>query len=537
MKISLIKTLKKVFLFLSTGIVIGISSCSDNKLTGDNTDPPVTPDQKAKYIFFLIGDGMAAPQINVAEAALNEPDFKAAYEAQSLATSRTRAVGLGKLNLRDFPVAGMANTHAEDRYITCSAAAATALATGYKTTINTIGMNGDRSQNLKTMAEMAKEKGMKVGIVSSVSIDHATPACFYAHTEDRNNYEEIGNQLLTSGFDYFGGGTVRWNKRTTLKTAAEYKAAAAEQDYSFVDTKAEFNALNNNSGKVIATLNLIGTGGYTGDSSAMPYVIDWKNQKDEDKISLADFTAKGIELLDNENGFFMMVESGKIDWACHANDVVSSVYDMIAFDEAIGVALDFYKEHPDETLIIITGDHECGGLTLGFAATDYETAFDLLKVQSVSFQEFSDKVISWSKQENQPTFDEAFAQVTAAFGLVNEYTDEEKTPDYLNPTHELSDYELGLLKQSFTASMKGKGAANILPEELTLYYGVYDPFTVTITHILNNKAGIDWTTYAHTGVPVPVFAIGACQELFNGYYDNTDVAKKIMKAGQLEEKE
>lgn len=125
------------------------------------------------------------------------------------------------------------------------------------------------------------------------------------------------------------------------------------------------------------------------------------------------------------------------------------------------------------------------------------------------------------------------AEVTSAFGLKDEKTDTEEKPNYRKPTYELTDYEVGLLRKAFQTSMEGKGAANMLPEELQLYYGVYDPFTVSITHILNNKAGIDWTTYAHTGVPVPVFAKGQGEDLFSGYYDNTDVAKKIMKIAEL----
>ena len=511
---------------------MALMGCEDDGPTNQPDVEKETAYNTPKYIIFLIGDGMATPQINIAEAAMNEPAFKSAYESLK-GNIRPRSIGVADLNIKKFPIVGMATTHAEDRYITCSAAAATALATGHKTTINTIGMNGSRTQTFETMAEMAKKKGMKVGIVSSVSIDHATPACFYAHRPDRNDYEEIGNQLLTSGFDYFAGGTVRWNKRKTLKTAAEYKSEAEKNGYKYIDTKAGFDAINHQSGKVIATLNCIGSKQDVRDGSAMPYVIDLNRQEEDDKITLADFTRKGFELLDNDKGFFMMVESGKIDWACHANDAASSIFDMVAFDEVIGAALDFYNEHPDETLIVITGDHECGGLTLGFAATDYESAFALLKTQNVSFQEFSYQVSDWAKNEIKPDFEDALVEVTKAFGLENKTTDAQESPDYLHPTHELTDYEVGLLQKAFITSMEGKGAANMLPEEMQLYYGVYDPFTVTITHILNNKAGIDWTTYAHTGVPVPVFAIGQGENLFNGYYDNTDVAKKIMEIGKL----
>lgn len=523
--------LKQISLALIIGALLNVMvACDDDNLTDNPDDQQEVSYKTPKYIIFLIGDGMATPQINMAEAALNEPSFRSSYEAQLRSAN---AVGVADLNIRKFPITGMATTHAEDRYITDSAAAATALATGRKTTINTIGMNGNRTESIETMAEMAKKKGMKVGIISSVSIDHATPACFYAHRPDRNDYEEIGNQLLTSDFDYFAGGSVCWNKRKTLKTAAEYKIEAEKNGYKYVDDKTTFEALNNQSGKVIATLNLLGTGGYTKDGSSLPYVVDFDQQKAEDKISLADFTRKGFEIMDNDNGFFMMVESGKIDWSCHANDVVTSTFDMLAFDDVIGAALDFYNEHPDETLIVITGDHETGGLTLGFSATDYETAFDLLKAQNISFQEFSYKVSDWAKSETRPTFEEALTEVTNNFGLKNETTDAEESPNYKKPTYELTDYEVGLLQKAFITSMEGKGAANMLPEELQLYYGTYDPFTVTITHILNNKAGIDWTTYAHTAVPIPVFAIGQGERLFSGYYDNTDVAKTIMKIGEL----
>ena len=107
-------------------------------------------------VFFFIGDGMSTPQINVTEAALNDQEFT--LKSASVSSN----VGIGELNIRKFPIAGMQTTHALDRYITCSAAAATALATGYKTTINTISMNGDRTADYTTMAEMAKTKGMKV---------------------------------------------------------------------------------------------------------------------------------------------------------------------------------------------------------------------------------------------------------------------------------------------------------------------------------------------------------------------------------------
>ena len=500
-------------MFAMVSISAFFTSCSDDESTEPNT---VTDYKTPKYIFYFIGDGLGSPQINVTEAALNDPNFK---------LSGTKSVGIGELNLRQLTVTGMQTTHAEDRYITGSAASATALATGYKTTIGTISMDGTATSDLKTMAEMAKEKGMKVGIVSSVSIDHATPACFYAHTDSRNNYYSIGQDLVASGFDYFAGGGVRWNKYDGEGQAEDitlFTDAATTAGYTYVNTRTAFDALTSESGKIIATLEKFYTN--TDDGCALPYIMDVAAQTSEnDKITLSEFTEKGIELLDNDdNGFFLMVEGGKIDWACHANDVVAAAHNTVEFDKALGLAIDFYNEHPDETIIVLTGDHECGGLTLGYAGTGYESAFEILRHQTMSYVEFESVVDGWNTETK--TFEQALEDAEDAFGLGDET---------LNSALALSDYEKGLLEDAFNRSMSGESTHE--PEEISVIYGYYDPFTVTITHILNNKAGIDWTSYSHTGVPVPVFALGQGMYEFNGYYDNTDIANKIIKIAKLNE--
>ena len=483
----------------------------------------------AKYIFYFIGDGMAAPQINLAEAALNENNFSDHINSES------KSIGIGKLRMRELPITGMATTHAYDRYITDSAAAGTALATGEKTDCGVIGQ-APSGTKLKSIAYMAKEKGMKVGIVSSVSIDHATPAAFYANNISRNNYKEISDQLLTSGFDYFAGGSVKWDKRASVEKTSpkvayqNYIKKATEKGYTCVSTKEDFDKLVNGD-KAIATIELLADEQYVGDGSALPYAMDLDREENvNNKISIADFTAKGIELLSNDNGFFMMVESGKIDWACHANDAAATAHDVIAFDEAIGVALDFAKNHPDETLIVITGDHDCGGLTLGFAGTAYDSAFELLGNQKMSFQSFTLEVNKMVKRK--ASFEEMLAYTCNIFGFTNDVTDGSEA--VINRTTELSDYEIKMLKDAYNKSYNNI-ARNEYEDEFQYMggFGGYDPYTVTCNHILNNKSGIDYTSYSHTAVPVPVFAKGANQELFVGYYDNTNIPKLIMKAANL----
>ena len=150
-------------------------------------------EQKAKYVFLFIGDGMGISQVTTAEvfqANINGKDYE--------------AVGFSK-----FPHTGFCTSHAANRFITASAAAGTALATGHKTNIGRIAMDTKADSALVTIAEKAKTMGMKVGIISSASIDHATPAAFYAHQDSRNMYHEISLELVTSDFDFFGGGGFR----------------------------------------------------------------------------------------------------------------------------------------------------------------------------------------------------------------------------------------------------------------------------------------------------------------------------------------
>ncbi len=480
----------------------------------------------AKYVFYFIGDGMAATQVRLAEAALTAPKFRENYAVQSGVTPS------GELYLKSLGVTGLATSNAANRYITDSAAAGTALATGSKTDVGVISQDPE-GNTLRTMAEMAKAKGMKVGVVSSVSIDHATPASFYAHVPSRNRYSIISDQLLTSGFDYFGGGSVKFDARARIEesdnstAASAYRKAAEAKGFNYVTTRAEFDAATN-AQPVIATLDMLANEQYSGDGFAMPYTIDLQKQaNDNNKITLAQFTQKGIDLLSGDAGFFMMVEGGKIDWACHANDAATVAYEVVAFDEAIGVAMEFAKRHPAETLIVVTGDHDCGGLTIGFAGTGYESAFDILANAKSSYALFSQEA-SRRIKAGEP-FAKLLAYACEEYGFTNNTTGDDLKS--IEQSVELSDFEVKMLREAYTKS----ATQNLDQRDSYLNaYGSYDPFTTTCTNILNNKSGIEFASYSHTAVPVMVFADGANANLFSGYYDNTDIAKKIMIAAGLE---
>jgi alkaline phosphatase len=278
-----------------------------------------------------------------------------------------------------------------------------------------------------------------------------------------------------------------------------------------VTDKQKFLALTPKDGKVLAVNEWLQDGG------ALPYVMDM-TEKD---ITLPEFTAKGIELLDNPKGFFMMVEGGKIDWACHANDATAALENTLAFDKAIAEAVAFYKKHPEETLIVVTGDHECGGLTLGFAGTKYASNFEILGNQNISFQKFTDEILKGLKETGKADLTTIKPLITKHFGL--KFEGDAKADPMVLDAHEVAQ-----IKEALGKSLIGDQEGSKNPETYILYGG-YDPLAVSLTHILNQKAGLGWTSYKHTGVPVTTSAIGVGSAAFNGSYDNTDVAMKVFK--------
>lgn len=442
-----------------------------------------------KYVFMFIGDGMSAPQTNSAQI------FNG--------TNVSGHVELSPLTFTQFPVVGLQYTQDSTSFCPDSASTATSLSSGFKTHSGVIGMGVDKVTKGETIAEKVKDQlGWKVGIVSSVTINHATPAAYYAHVANRNDYYDIGLQMVDSGFDYFGGGSV---KKAGEGDKSIYKLLE-KNGYKVTNDRDEILSLNSDSGKVYAYNPVLQ------DDGAMSYEID----RADDVLSLADFVRKGIDVLYNDNGFFMMVEGGKIDWAGHANDAVANIYDTLALDDAIEVALQFAFQHPEETLILVTGDHETGGMTIGYAATGYNTAFDIMHAQKMSYVAF-DELLAEEKAAGTLSFERLLTLVEDAFGLT--------APGTKNAIPELvmNEYEYAKLEKAYNDDKTG----NTSGYEESLLYGGYNAISVTLTHILNNKAGIGWTSYAHTGIPVPVYAYGEGAEMFVGAYDNTDVAKKL----------
>lgn len=481
-----------------------------------------------KYVFFFLGDGMASSQIQATEAYLTTINGGSAMVATDLLKLENR------LNMSKMPVQGMQTTFDSFALMTDSASSATAFACGLKTVSGTIGMDETKTSSFKSIAQLAHEAGKKVGVISSVSLDHATPAAYYASVASRGYMNNIGTQMAATGYEFFGGGGLAAptaDLSGTGDTDNNVWELLATNGYEVLNSRADILDLKNNPKDKVVCINP-----WLQDSAATPYAID----RPDTNLSLAEMTdvavatlmgdKKGFKWHKNE-GFFLMVEGGKIDWACHANDAKAVIGDMLDFDNAVGVALDFYNKHPHETLIVVTGDHETGGMTIGHATTGYKAYYSELTKQTNSFQYFNDTLWKQHEAENEAAVCPGIAapnslesDATVMGWMLNNFG-----LDYAA----LNDFQKQKLEDAYDKSMCETND-NSAAENTYLYSG-YNPITVTMTHILNERASVGWTSYSHTGVPVPLFAKGRAASKFAGFYDNTDIAKRLAKVMALPE--
>ena len=305
--------MKKVVFLLCVALML--ASCSNNQCTKKECDKS----PKVKNVIFMIGDGMGLNQIYAGMTANG-----------------------GTLNIERCTHIGLAKTYSANSYITDSAAGGTALATSNKTNNGMIGMNAD-SVAVKSILELAEEAGMATGLVATVRITHATPAAFYAHQVNRGMYEEIATDMLTSGVDFFvGGGRNNFEVR---KDSLNISDSLRNANYNIV---------------------------YSIDSVEAPVLLPFGAlcaDGDMPKASeRGDFLPRAVDLaiksLDARGeGFFLMVEGSQIDYQGHGNNTEGVVDEVLDFDRAIKVALDF-AERDGNTLVVITADHETGGMTI-----------------------------------------------------------------------------------------------------------------------------------------------------------------------------
>ncbi|MBQ2067413.1 MAG: alkaline phosphatase [Paludibacteraceae bacterium] len=443
-----------------------------------------------KYVFYFIGDGMGANQVLGAEM------YRSFLAGEPLGRVQTL--------MTTFPYSGHASSHSKTNGITDSAAAGTCLATGTKTRNGMLGLDKD-STRLITIAEELKAEGWGIGIMTTVAIDHATPGAFYGHVDNRDSYYKIGLQLAESGFDFFGGAGFHHpqgkkdNKEINLYRNAEqagYKIAHGYEEGLAVSGERLTE-------KMILVQKDDDQGAKHG--SNLTYAIDRK----EGDLTLAQIVNTAIPFLATRHEkFFMMVEGGMIDYACHGDDAATAFGEVWDMDEAMRVAYAFYLAHPDETLIVVTADHETGGLALG--NSDYTLHLDQLQNQKCSAWVLSDAFTQLFKENKKPSWEQVKALYRENLGFWENV--------------EISKEEEEELKALYKAACKGK-----TKNTKTMYKTINKLGDAGIA-LLNKKAHVGWTTHAHSAHAVPIFSIGPNAQLFSGWHDNTEIVPLMRKA-------
>lgn len=446
--------------------------------------------QKPKYIFFMIGDGMGLNQINLTEI------FLAAQEDRNT---------VFPLSFSTFPYATFATSYSLSHGVTDSAAGGTALAVGKKTKNGVLAMDSSATESYRSIAYAAKEAGMKVGITTSVSIDHATPASFYANQPDRNMYYEIGQDLIRSNFDFFAGSgflkpTTSYKDETVPSLFPQFEKAGYQLAYGLAD----FNKIAN-PGKKTILMDKKGT-----DPEALKFAID----QEPGDLNLAEITDAAIKSLTykNDKGFFLMVEGGKIDWSSHANDATTTVREMLDFNEAVKRAYSFYLKHPKETLILVTADHETGGVIVGNGSSRLNTK--ILANQKLSLGELSKVVSNYRLSTENASWDAVKELLSTNLGLFG---------------------AVKVSKEDEEALFKIYQKSFIAHEEATTksLYATDEKLAAEAIKILNKVGSVAWASGNHSAAYIPVFAIGAGAEAYSHKMENTDIPKKMAKAAGL----
>ena len=442
---------------------------------------------EVKYVFYFIGDGMGVNQINVTET------YLAAIKGK---------IGFEPILMSSLPVVGLVNTYSATNGVTDSAAGGTALACGKKTKNGAIGVLEDLQTPCTSIAVWAQKAGAAVGVATTVAITHATPASFYGHQPSRNMYYELGQDLCRSGFDFFAG--CDFHRPNTKEGEPSLREQAKAAGYTILTGGyKEYEKKGRKADKLILLQS-----DYQNEklgSDHLPYALD----QDKNDLTLEQITRAGINYLmgKQKNGFFFQIEGGMIDYACHRNDIGNAINEVLDFDKAIKVAYEFYQQHPDETIIVISADHETGGLVMGKGP--YELHTDLLRFQHKSTDE-----LKWMLGEQYKKAPKKFTWAAVekvlkeqmGFGAGIQLTDKQQ---------ERIQRRWNAIEKAMADNDKVQDRINDLGE--------------TTKHILSEVALISWASGGHSNGYVPVYAIGPGTEVFQGRINNIEIAPAMAK--------
>jgi alkaline phosphatase len=427
-----------------------------------------------KYVFFFLADGAGQAHLEIAR------QYSRRIHNEGF-TIVDKIMKQGSV--------GVMTTDAADSLSTDSAAAATALAGGCKANIGALGMCADGTPAVSAM-ELARRRGMRLGLITNSVVYDASPAAFVCHVPNRRDSAAILNRYLElEPYVLMGGG-----KDQFLPKSQTGSRRADDTDMIAAFEKKGYRYLANKSDLEYAT---------GGKTLGLFSLRDMSFELDRDKNSepsVYDMTRAAIKLLHdrNPNGFFAFIESENIDSAGHLSDIASVIQDYREFDRAVGLAYEFYRKYPRDTLIIVTSDHETGGLGFTLALKDLTstkgdnqvagTGADLKKIQSigVSLRKASEIL---GRNPTAEAVDKLMRDHFPGFTLAPEYRE---------------------------AIIKSQ------PISRTLFT---NPTTQALGMMVANNTQAYWQTSAHTNQPVLVAALGAGAERFRGYYDNADFGK------------
>lgn len=440
---------------------------------------------KVKYVFYFIGDGMGINQVVATE-------------------QYNKATGYGPeiINFTQFPVRNYITTVSGNSLVTDSAAGGTALASGVKTYNSAVGVDLDGNP-VSCLTEWASAAGYGTGIITSVGINHATPACFISHTSVRGNYEDISTQFMSAPVDFAAGAGFIMNRRT--ERTPEYYEKMAEDSGITILRGPEFDGVEDIDGRVLC---LSGK-----QQENLSCAIDRK----EGDTQLSDFVNAGIAYLEKhfgKKGFFVMIEGGMIDWACHGTDAATAFQELTDMAYSVDLALEFLNRYPKETLIVITADHETGGLMLGSGR--YEIHPERLAFQKASAPAltnmFREEFFPEEEPYKAPSWDDVKEFFADNLGLWDKV--------------EVSSKDEAILKGVYEKTFGKGGNRNLSSENL---YSVNYKIVDEAVKCLDRAAGYRFSYGSHSGSPVGLYVTGAGHEAFREVRDNAEIAPLIAK--------
>lgn len=430
-----------------------------------------------KYVFYFIGDGMGLSPVFCADAYY-----------------RSLPGNTSPLLMLQFPVVSYATSFSASHTITDSAAAGTALACGKKTSNGMLGTAADTT-DLRSIALDLQEKGYGIAIATSVAPDDATPTAFYAHVANRGMFYEITQDMAKSNYAMFAGGKLRGR---APEGSHSVKEVLTEAGYDIVEGPQQWNEKKH--GEKVVLLNAPYYADHIG------YAVDHT----QGNLTLPFITKACLSHMQtvSPDRFFIMVEGGLIDHALHPNDAGTAVHEILDFNESLRVAYEFYLQHPDETLILVTADHNTGGLVAGANGASYNLKFSNITQQHISLQHMQHECKEMMQQGDTLSWDSIKGFLQEQLGLFTSIP--------------VSEQEENKLQQAYENTFINQSAK----EKQTLYVSI-NQFAEQVFRLLDRKFGVGWTTYSHTADFVPVYAIGVGCQQFQGYQDNTDLPRKL----------